>query len=96
MSFLKKLFGLSSASDAPAAQNADKSVDYNGYTIRATPYMEGGQYQLCGVISKEVDGVLKEHRFVRADRTTSLDDISEMALAKGRQMIDQQGMRIFK
>ena len=95
MSFLRKLLGLSAAPGKPA-EAVGKSIEHNGFTIRAAPYMEGGQYQLCGVISKEIGGEMKEHRFIRADRAASLDDITEMALAKGRQMVDQQGERIFK
>ena len=96
MSFLKKLFGLGGRADSAPAEKVQKSVDYNGFTIRATPYQEAGQYQLCGVIAKEVDGEMKEHRYVRADRMASLDDIVEMAIMKGRQLIDQQGERLFK
>jgi hypothetical protein len=48
------------------------------------------------VISKEVDGVLKEHRFIRADRFPTQDEAADFALMKGRQIIDQQGDRIFE
>ena len=67
MSFLKKLFG--GGSDGGAAAAA-KSAEYKGFTIEARPYKEGGQFQLAGVIAKEIDGVRKEHKFVRADRFT--------------------------
>ena len=70
--------------------------DYEGFTILATPYKEGGQYQLCGVISKQIDGQRREHRFIRADRFASMDDAVEMTLMKARQIIDQQGERIFR
>ena len=33
-----------------------KSIEHNGFTIHATPYQDGGQYQLCGVIEKVIDG----------------------------------------
>ena len=97
MSFLKKLFGLGGGgSPAAPAETVQKTVDYNGFSIRATPYKEQGQYQLCGIIAKEVDGTLKEHRFVRADRMASLEDIVEMTIRKGQQMIDQQGERLLR
>jgi hypothetical protein len=94
MSFLKRLFGgggeSSGGSTAAAAE-----AEHKGFLIRATPFKEGGQFQTCGVISKEVGGVLKEHRFIRADRFTSLEDAANHAVIKGRQVIDEQGERLF-
>ncbi len=91
MSFFKKLFGGGTAATAPAAE----PQDYKGFTIRPTPFQEGGQYQTCGVISKEIDGTLKEHKLIRADRFPSLDDATETTIRKARQVIDEQGERIF-
>ena len=93
MSFLKRLFGGGADDGAPAAPA--KQVEHNGFVIRATPYKEGGQYQTCGVIAKEIDGAAKEHRFIRADRFASLDDAVEVTIRKGQQMIDEQGDRLF-
>jgi hypothetical protein len=96
MSFLKRLFGGGSGSDAGnAAEAATKEIEHNGFLIRATPFKEGGQFQTCGVVSKEVDGVLKEHRFIRADRFAALEDAVDVSLKKGRQLVDEQGERIF-
>ena len=39
--------------------------------------------------------VKREHRFIRADRHTSYDDAVEFSLSKARQLVDQQGERIF-
>src|SRR5690348_4278387 len=64
MSFLKRLFGGGSG-DAPASAAPAKQVEHNGFTISATPYKADGQYQTCGVVSKEIGGVVKEHRFIR-------------------------------
>jgi hypothetical protein len=93
MSFWKKLFGRGEA--AEAAAQAGKSVEYNGFTIRAAPYLSEKQYQTAGTVEKEVDGVRKEHRFVRADRFATYEDAEEFALMKGRQIVDQQGERMF-
>ena len=92
MSFWKKLFGGSGGS---AVEPAGEPVDYKGFSIRATPFSEGGQYQTCGVISKEIADEVKEHRFIRADRFASKDDAIETTLRKARQVIDEQGERIF-
>lgn len=99
MSFLKRLFGggSSGAPEAGAAAAAPaKSVEHNGFTIAATPYKAEGQYQTCGVVSREIDGVVKEHRFIRADRFPGLDDAVEVSIKKGVQLVDEQGEQIFK
>jgi hypothetical protein len=94
MSFLKKLFGGGGA-EGPAKAEASEPLEYKGYTVRATPFKDGGQYQCCGVITREVDGTVKEHRFIRADKFSTLDDAFEITLRKGQQIIDEQGDRIF-
>jgi hypothetical protein len=97
MSFWKSLFGGGGdAQPVPASgKKTAKSVEHNGYRIEAQPYPEAGQFQLAGTISKEIDGVRKEHRYVRADRFASMEDAAEYAILKGRQIVDQQGDRIF-
>ena len=95
MSFLKSLFGgRKPADDKPAGPV--KSIEHNGFTIHATPYQEGGQWQLCGVVEKTVDGELKSHRFVRADRFPGVAEAADFTLVKGQQLVDQQGESIFR
>lgn len=94
MSFLKSLFGRKET--APAAPVELKSAEHKGFTIRAMPFQEGGQHQLAGVIEKEIDGELKSHRFIRADRFPGAQEAAEFALVKGRQLIDEQGDNIFR
>lgn len=93
MSFLKRLFGGGSAQEAAA--KAVKEIEHKGFLVRATPFQEGGQFQTCGVISKNVGGETREHRFIRADRFSSMEDAADHALRKGQQIIDEQGERIF-
>jgi hypothetical protein len=93
MSFWKKLFGSGSAGDGPA--KVARETTHDGFRIEAMPYAEAGQYQVAGVISKEIDGALKQHRFVRADRFPSLDEAADFSVMKAQQIIDQQGDRIF-
>lgn len=98
MSFLKRLFGLGSSEQSPAESGsaaAAKEIEHKGFLIKATPFKEGGQFQTCGVITKDVGGTLREHRFIRADRFPSMDDAVEVAIRKGQQMIDEQGERLF-
>jgi hypothetical protein len=92
MSFLKKLFGGGGGAKEMAEP---KRLDYKGFVITAAPYSEGGQYQTCGVISKEIEGVRKEHKFIRADRFSSLEEAQDFALSKGQQIVDSMGERMF-
>jgi hypothetical protein len=92
MSFLKRLFG-GGGSAAPEAP--PKGESYAGYMISATPYQENGQWQMCGVIEKEIGGVMKSHRFVRADRFAGREEAEQFTLSKARQIVDQNGDRIF-
>ena len=92
MSFLKRLFGGGEKADAPEVA---KEIEHKGFVVRATPYKRDGQYQTSGTVSKEIGGVVKEHKFVRADRFSSKEDVVSFSLAKGRQIIDEQGERIF-
>lgn len=96
MSWLSRLFGGGSASSSPAAPVPTAEVEHNGFTVRAEPYKsEGGQFQTAGTVLKEVDGEMREHRFVRADRFGSLEDATAISLQKGRQLVDEQGNRLF-
>jgi hypothetical protein len=71
------------------------AVEYKGYRIRPAPYAAKGQYQTAGVIEKDTGAGLKEHRFIRAETHASAEDAAAFAVAKGKQIIDQQGDRIF-
>ena len=89
MSFFKSLFG--GGKPAPSGKRAE----HKGFTIEAAVYPEGGQFQLAGVISKEIDGAVKQHRYVRADRFASASEAADRALDKGRQIVDEQGDKVF-
>ena len=90
MSLFKRLFGGSTPKPLP-----EPTMEHDGYVVRATPFQENGQWQLCGVISKTIDGVAKEHRFVRADRFVDRDTAIEMAFVKGRLIVEQLGDRLY-
>jgi hypothetical protein len=93
MSFLKRLFGGGSQPAAEAGPAA--TAEHEGFMLKATPYQEQGQWQMCGVIEKEIGGELKSHRFVRADRFPDQAQAAEFTLAKARQIVDQMGERVF-
>lgn len=91
MSFLKRLFGGGDSAPPKPVQQ----VEHGGFVIRATPFQENGQWQTCGVIVQDKDGVVREHRFIRADRFPSQDMAADHSVVKGKQIIDQQGERMF-
>ena len=95
MSFLKKLFGGGNAPAEPVEPKVAGEAEHKGFLIRATPFKQDGQWQLCGVVSKEIGGEVKEHRFVRADRFSTMEDVVPITLNKGRVLIDEQGEKLF-
>lgn len=98
MSFFKRLFGLGGDAEEgspPAGGKVAKEVEHKGFLVRATPFKQDGQFQTSGVVSKEIDGALKEHKFIRADRFASLDDATDISIRKGIQLVDEQGDRLF-
>jgi hypothetical protein len=95
MSFLKSLFGWGSSA-APQEEASAASLEHKGFTITAAPFRNEGQFQTAGTITKTVDGVAKEHKFIRADRHASMEDAVTFSLAKGRQIVDEQGERLFR
>lgn len=90
--FFSKLFGSSKQADAPAAA----SETYNGFIIEPRPKAQGGQFNIAGVIRKENDPDGPAHEFIRADTFTSSDEAARYTLIKAKQIIDQQGERLFK
>ena len=96
MSFWKNLFGGGSSSAAPEGDKVLGEESHKGFLIKAIEMKAGSELQLAGTIEKNVDGELKTYRFVRADRMSSRDDLIVLAIAKGRQIIDEQGEAIFR
>ena len=96
MSMLKslwdRLMGAHTADDEVVAE----AVEYKGYRIRPKPYQSGSQYQTSGTIEKDFPSGVKEHRFVRAESHPTKDDAVEFSILKARQIIDQQGDRMFE
>ena len=75
-----------------------EAAAYKDYTIHPAPRREGGQWLTAGVIRKAGDGNggIKEHRFVRAETHATREGAEEFAILKGKQIIDQQGDRLFQ
>ena len=90
MSLLKRLFGGGGGGAAPA-----RVVEHEGFRITPTPQAEGGEYRLCALIEAEKDGQTLSHTLIRADLIRSREEAEEAAILKAKQLIDQQGMRLF-
>jgi hypothetical protein len=91
MSILSRLFG--GKSDTLPAPSAVE--EYKGFRITPTPARDGGQFRIGARIEKEVGGTLKRHDLIRADTFTGQDEAAAASTAKARQMIDEQGDRLF-
>ncbi|MEE1612640.1 HlyU family transcriptional regulator [Microvirga sp. CF3016] len=84
--------GSTGEQEEPAAE----AVEYKGFRIRPAPYSAKGGFQTAGVIEKDFETGMKEHRFVRAETHPSKDEAATFAITKGKQIIDEQGERIFR
>ena len=96
MSILKslaRLFGRTPSEQGEAPMDA---VEYKGYRIRPAPYPATGGFQTAGTIEKDFPDGVKEHRFIRAETHANRDDAAQFAVAKGKQIVDQQGDGMFK
>lgn len=89
MSFFKKLFGGS-------APTEETSETYKEFRIFPTLVSESGGYRISARIEKDVDGETLIHTLIRADTIASHDDAIEATIAKAKQIIDEQGDRIFR
>lgn len=90
MSFLSKLFGGGKTAEAPQIET------YEGMRVFPEPIKDGSAYRLCARIEMDVDdGGVKEHRLIRADTFNDRDEAVAASTAKAKQMIDEQGARLF-
>ena len=94
MGFWNNLFGGGGKSEATET-SVGATEEYKGYRIRALVMRAGSEYQLAGEIEKTIDGAARVHKFIRADKFGSSADAQTSALGKGRQIIDEQGDRVF-
>jgi hypothetical protein len=97
-SFFKTLFSRFSGGggSGPIEEPRAEAVEYKGYRIRPTPFAAKGGYQTSGVIEKDFAEGAKASPFIRAETHPSRDDAAAFAVAKGRQIVDEQGDRVFE
>ena len=92
---LRGLFG-GTGGEAAAPETGGPEVDYKGYRVQAAPRRNGGQWSVAGVIAKDFPDGTKEHAFIRADSFADRDAAAELALIKGKRLVDEQGDHLFE
>src|SRR5215475_5500511 len=92
-SFLRGLVG--GGDRAPEAAAPEAATEYKGFSIVPAPRRESSGWLTAGVITKQFEAGVKEHRFVRADTYTNRDDAVAFCVTKAKQIIDEQGDRMF-
>lgn len=88
-SSIKSIF--SAGETTPKEPEVLASVEYNGFIITPAPVSEGAGFRINGTITKGE----QSHAFIRADTLPSAEMCGEEMVRKAKQMIDQQGDRIF-
>lgn len=91
MSLFKKLFGGGGAAKSEAATET-----YKDFRITATPMAEGQTFRIAATIEKEVGGETRQHKLIRADTVQGLEAAQAASISKAKQVIDEQGDRIFR
>ena len=90
MSLLSRLFGGSKGGDAaPAA--AGPAEEHKGFTITPTPIREGGSFRVSARIEKGD----QTHTLIRADTINDQEAALAASVRKAKQLIDEQGDRLF-
>jgi hypothetical protein len=70
-------------------------VGYGDYTIRAAPERTASGWNTAGIISKTIEGEVREQRFVRVDSHASHEDAVAFSVTKAKLIIDQLGDKVF-
>jgi len=92
MSLFSRLFGGGARTEAEPRQEPET---YKGYDIHAAPVRDGTHWRIAARIEREVDGAVQSHHMVRADVIADRETAAAESRRKARQMIDEQGDRIF-
>ena len=80
--------------DSPAKRSPPET--YKDFVIEPAPRKQGTQWLTAGFISKDGPDGAREAEFIRSDMFASREDADACALAKARQIIDEQGERLFE
>ncbi|MCT8160485.1 HlyU family transcriptional regulator [Pseudoruegeria sp. SHC-113] len=88
MSLFSKLF-------SGGAKPEAKPVEHKGFDIFPDLKAEGGKYRLSARIEKTIDGQRKSATVIRADVFDNREQAESVSIAKAKQVIDEQGERLF-
>jgi len=69
--------------------------EYNGFELLAIPVKDARGWRVAGSVVKATDGDERRHDFVRADVYPAQEDASTVSLRKAKQLVDEQGDRLF-
>ncbi len=89
MSLFSKLFG------GGGAKPAKEPEVYKDFRIFPEPQSGAGGFRIAARIEKEVGGETKTHHLLRADTVQSAEEAETFSIRKAKQLIDEQGERIF-
>jgi hypothetical protein len=93
MSILSRLFG---GGGAKREEPGFPTESYGGYSITPAPQADDGGFRVGARIERQVDGEVKVHHLLRADVVRDKGEAVAMSLRKAKQVIDEQGERIFR
>lgn len=91
--FLSRLFGGGKGNDNTPAGERET---YKGFVIEPRPKGGSGTYNIAGVIRKDGEPDGPSHEFIRADTFTNVEDAIRFSVIKAKQIIDEQGERLFR
>jgi hypothetical protein len=91
MSLFSRLFG----GKTPNADPETEPETHAGCLIYPEPARDGSKWRVAARIEKQIDGEIKTHQLIRADTLDSEEAAAETAVFKARQVIDEQGDRLF-
>ncbi|WGW03834.1 HlyU family transcriptional regulator [Tropicibacter oceani] len=90
MSWLSRIF--KTGGQSPSALVVE---EYEGFRITPQPMPVDGQFRISALIEKDVAGDTKSHHLIRADLLRDLSEAQSASINKAKQLIDQQGLRLF-
>src|SRR5215470_7287153 len=93
MGLFRNLFGRGESTDTPA--KAEAATEHEGYLIHPAPRRQGAGWLIAASITKAFPDGVKAHEFIRADTYTDRDDAVAACIRKAKQIIAEQGDRMF-
>ncbi len=90
MSIFSRLFGGNKSSGGIEPE------EYEGFLIYPEPIREGTKWRISARIEREVEGEMRSHRLIRADTLDDQEGAVSASVGKAKQMIDEQGTRLFE